>query len=122
MTSEADSSPEHGRSLGKQVAALVWRLLHAAFVWLYAIYAVGLVELRGNGGIREVYTHVRANPDVIQAVTIAFLAGWLLTARHVDESSKERSAWMNKHPLATQALVGTVILVGIVVPFFLWRR
>ena len=105
MTSETDNAP---RGLGPVLLAMCWRLARLVYAWLAALYFVALLELGWSAGFREVYAHVRSEPQLAAAVALAVLCGWFAAT----PASKSGESWIYRHPLFVHALVGAALAIG----------
>jgi hypothetical protein len=76
MTSDTDNAPPSTRAPGAMLLAMGWRLARLIYAWLLALYFIALMELGWSAGFREVYAHVRSEPQLAAAVALAVLLGW----------------------------------------------
>lgn len=108
MTSETDNAPPSTRALGPMLLAMGVRLMRLVYAWLAALYFITLLELGWSAGFREVYAHVRSEPQLTAAAAIAVLCGWFAAT----PASKPGESWIYRHPLYAQALVGLALAIG----------
>lgn len=107
MTSDTDNAPPTARSFRAVLLATGWRLARLVYAWLVALYFIALMELGWSAGFRDVYTHVRSEPQLAAAVALAVLAGWFAAT----PASKRGESWIYRHPLLAQALVGAALAI-----------
>jgi hypothetical protein len=108
MTSETDNAPQSTRAMRPMLLAMGWRLARLVYAWLLALYLIALLELGWSAGFREVYAHVRSEPQLATAVALAVLCGWFAAT----PASKPGQSWIYRHPLFVQALVGAALALG----------